>query len=74
MSKKQKITNFFHRTTSRQTSVSSDAVDNGNNDSKMASMEVEGSGENNKIESDQQQQPSTSSNSASKEASKTEVE
>ena len=55
MSKKQKITNFFHRTTSRQTSVSSDAVDNGNNDSKTTSMEVEaeGSGENSKIESDQ---------------------
>lgn len=54
----------------RQTSASSsDAVDNGNNDSKTAStsevpMEVEGSGENNKIESDQQQQPNTSSNSA----------
>ena len=65
MSKKQKITNFFYRTTSRQTSVSSDAVDNGNNDSKTAStsevpMEVEGSSvENNKIESEQQ--PNTSS-------------
>jgi len=65
----------------RQTSAaasSADAVDNGNNDSKTAStsevpMEVEGSGaENqNRIDSDQQQQPNTSSNSATENGGQT---